>query len=118
MKSHSLLLKKCKLNYESVVACIIQYGYICYVCHWYRITLADPKMMLDSRELDLANEPINLFVGYRTTNSKQQLSLINFIPPVYQLILETVEYFANPKDPGVNLFKDQLQKLLHEHARF
>lgn len=32
-------LKKSKLNYESVVACIIQYAYACYVSLWYQLRL-------------------------------------------------------------------------------
>jgi hypothetical protein len=38
---------------------------MCYVSLWYGINLAEAKLLLDIRELEIPNEPINLYVGYR-----------------------------------------------------
>jgi len=58
-------LKKTKLNNESVAACLIQFGYACYVSLWYQFSLEGTAVVIDQREFDFPNEPMNLYVGYR-----------------------------------------------------
>jgi|JI6StandDraft_1071083.scaffolds.fasta_scaffold12920_2 hypothetical protein len=111
LASHREQIKKSKLNYESLVCCIIQYGYACYVSLWYQIRLETVTIILDTREFDLPNEPLNMYLGYRTVAYNQQLNLLDFIPQQYQRLLDAVQCFANTNDPGINLFKAQFDKL-------